>query len=240
MKYLKSECEMICDEFWKQNRYRQPIIRKVYTVAESGLMSQPRPPFRAIVEEARLQGDIPVKISRERFCRAELGVKFDPTEHEWGLFSEMVRDVAVATVLPEDWSLSRLMSKKTELGMQATDKKLGRPPKPLTRKMLVRILELRGCTGRTNGPLGVHSIVRILRKRGITISDRQVQAALDLEFPDGGGEFIRLMDIDRNRVPGTGLRIVLQREKQGLIDDLLAGLADDGQERAYRKGSFTH
>ena len=148
--------------------------------------------------------------------------------------------VCVATDLDPKLTGEVRRSEKIKRGMQTTDKKLGRPPKPLTRNMLVRILELRGCTGRTNGPLGVHSIVRILRKRGITISDRQVQAALDLEVPDGGGEFIRLMDIDRNRVPGTGLRIVLQREKQGLIDDLLAGLADDGQERAYRKGSFTH
>ena len=228
-KYLKSECERVCDEFWKQNRYRRPIIRNVYAIVESGLMSKPRLKFRAYVEEARLQGDILVMTSRDRFCRAELGVEFNPTEHEWQLHSEMLCGLVAATVLQSDWSERRLNSKKIQLGQQATDKVSGRPPKPLTRKMVVRILELRGWTDRTD-PLGLHSIAGILRDRGFGISDRQVQAALNLEVPDGGGGFIRLMDIDRNSIPGVGHRIFLRLEKQGLIDELLAGLADDGQD----------
>lgn len=201
-------------------------IRFHFHELERGRLSEDRHQFYRDLDMARRFGTIVVAEDVTRFLRAESGEFDEPTPVELKRFWNIVGNVPLATVYDPTLTQNNWHGEKSKLGMRASGKKLGRP-KTLTRKKLAQILNLRGCDNSRCEPLGVHQIAKTLRERGFQISSREVQTALNLEVPDGRGGTKRFMDFDIFHPPYDYYRRLLKR---GEIDDLLAGLAEDGQE----------
>ena len=146
-------------------------IRAHYSVQESGRANEPRPEFERAVKLARKRNLMIVAEDVTRLLRAKCQYG-DPTLLEWHRFWQIVGDVPLATILDPKLTALQLHSEKTKHGMQASEKKVGRPKKKLTRRLFVAILRMRD--PETYEPSGIHKINRELRDKGYNVSSRQV------------------------------------------------------------------
>lgn len=210
-------------------------VRFIVHEVEKGRMSEERHHFCRARDRARRYDAMIVAEDRTRFLRAESGGKYDePKPEEWEQLWNLAGDVPLVTSFDPKLTLEKLHSLKSKLGMPTSGVKLGRPTK-LNWTTLLEIMKLRGCCNESSWcePWGIG---RIAKQLGLPHAF--VQRALNLKVPDRvGDDLVKLIDIDRNGLPGMGYDWLLRLKSKGRIDDLLAGLAEDDQHASYRKGS---